>query len=145
MVVKSVPEQWHNFIVLEWNICFQHFFFFFFFTKISTRFVLSYFSLVRLFVTPWTVAHRASLSKGFSRQEYWSGLPFSSSRDLLDPGSNPSLLHCRWILYCWATSKSLQCVHVVTCAYWYPQSRVHLLCEFIKYWHPWGKRRNFSN
>ena len=28
MVVKSVPEQWHNFIVLEWNICFQHFFFF---------------------------------------------------------------------------------------------------------------------
>ena len=41
----------------------------------------------------------------------------------LDPGSNLSLLHCRWILYCWATSKSLQYVHVVTCAYWYPQRR----------------------
>ena len=37
--------------------------------------ILSLFSRVRLFVTPWTVAHQAPLSKGFSRQEYWSGLP----------------------------------------------------------------------
>ena len=37
--------------------------------------VLSCFSYVRLFVTPWTVAHQALLSVGFSRQEYWSGLP----------------------------------------------------------------------
>ena len=36
--------------------------------------VLSHFSHVRLFVTPWTVAHQAPLSIGFSRQEYWSGL-----------------------------------------------------------------------
>ena len=35
-------------------------------------------SLVRLFATPWTVAHQASPSMGFSRQEYWSGLPFPS-------------------------------------------------------------------
>ena len=35
-------------------------------------------SCVRLFATPWTVAHQAPLSMGFSRQEYWSGLPFSS-------------------------------------------------------------------
>ena len=35
-------------------------------------------SRVRLFVTPWTVAHQAPLSMGFSRQEYWSGLPFPS-------------------------------------------------------------------
>ena len=33
---------------------------------------------VRLFATPWTVAHQALLSMGFSRQEYWSGLPFPS-------------------------------------------------------------------
>ena len=33
----------------------------------------------RLFMTPWTVAHRAPLSVGFSRQKYWSGLPFPSS------------------------------------------------------------------
>ena len=37
--------------------------------------------------TPWTVAHQAPLSMGFSRQEYWSGLPFPSSGDLPDPGS----------------------------------------------------------
>ena len=37
------------------------------------------------FATPWTVAHQAPLSMGFSRQEYWSGLPFPSG-DLPDPG-----------------------------------------------------------
>jgi len=40
-------------------------------------------------VTPWTVAHQASLSTGFSRQEYWSGLPFPSPGDLPDPGIKP--------------------------------------------------------
>ena len=43
-------------------------------------------SCVRLFATPWTVAHKAPLSMGFSRQEYWSGLPFPSPGDLPDPG-----------------------------------------------------------
>ena len=38
-----------------------------------------------LFVTPWTVGHQAPLSMGFSRQEYWSGLPFPSPGDLPDP------------------------------------------------------------
>ena len=46
-------------------------------------------------MTPWTVAHQAPRSMGFSRQEYWSGLPF------LSPGNlpNPGLLHCRKTLY----------------------------------------------
>ena len=44
---------------------------------------------VRLFVTPWTVAYQALLSMGFSRQEYWSGLPFPSPGDLPDPGIEP--------------------------------------------------------
>jgi len=43
-------------------------------------------SHVRLFVTPWAVAYQAFLSMGFSRQEYWSGLPFPSPGDLPDPG-----------------------------------------------------------
>ena len=43
-------------------------------------------SCVRLFATPWTVAHQAPLSMGFSRQEYWSGLPFLFPGDLPDPG-----------------------------------------------------------
>ena len=46
-------------------------------------------SRVRLSVTPWTVAHQASPSMGFSRQEYWSGLPFPSPGDLSDPGIKP--------------------------------------------------------
>ena len=40
--------------------------------------LLSRFSRVRLCATPWTAAHQASLSMGFSRQEHWSGLPFPS-------------------------------------------------------------------
>ena len=46
-------------------------------------------SRVRLFATPWTVTHRAPKSMGFSRQEYWSGLPFPSPGDLPDPGTEP--------------------------------------------------------
>ena len=46
-------------------------------------------SCVRLFVTPWTVAYQASQSMGFSRQEYWSGVPFTSPGDLPDPGIEP--------------------------------------------------------
>ena len=48
--------------------------------------VLSHFSGVRLFVTPWTIACQAPLPMGFFRQEYWSGLPFPSPTDLPDPG-----------------------------------------------------------
>ena len=46
-------------------------------------------SPVPLFATPWTVAYQASPSMGFSRQEYWSGLPFPSPGDLPDPGIKP--------------------------------------------------------
>ena len=46
-------------------------------------------SHVRLFATGWTVAYQASLSMGFSRQEYWSGLPLPSPGDLPDPGIEP--------------------------------------------------------
>ena len=45
------------------------------------------------------VAHQAPLSVGFSRQEYWSGLPFPSPGDLPNPRIEPGLLHCRQILY----------------------------------------------
>ena len=54
--------------------------------------ILSRFSCVRLFATLWTVANQASLSREFSRQEYWSGLPCSPPGDLPDTGIEPSLL-----------------------------------------------------
>ena len=46
-------------------------------------------SRVRLFATLWTIAYQAPPSMGFSRQEYWSGLPFPSPGDLPDPGVEP--------------------------------------------------------
>ena len=43
----------------------------------------------QLFATSWTVGHQVPLSLGFSRQEYWSGLPFPSPGDVPDPGIEP--------------------------------------------------------
>ena len=51
--------------------------------------MLSHFSRVLFFVTLWTVADQAPLSMGFSKQEYWSGLPFPSPGDLPNPGIEP--------------------------------------------------------
>ena len=58
------------------------------------RCVLSCFSHVRLFVTPWTVTHQALLSMGFARQEYWSGLPFP-------PPEVPPYSWINWYLLHW--------------------------------------------
>ena len=54
--------------------------------------MLSRFSRVRLFGTPWTVAHQTPLSVGFFRQEYWSGLPCPPPGDVSDPGIKPTSL-----------------------------------------------------
>ena len=51
--------------------------------------MLSHFSCVQLFVTPWTVAHQAPLSMGLSRQEYWSGSPCPPPGNLPDPEIEP--------------------------------------------------------
>ena len=55
-------------------------------------FLLSHFSPVQFFGALWTIAYQAPLSIGFSRQEYWSGLPFPSPRDLPNPGMEPASL-----------------------------------------------------
>ena len=72
--------------------------FFFFYLQLV---FLSFFSLLLFshqvvtnsLVTPWTVAHKAFLSMGFSRQEYWSGLPFPSPGDLPNQGLKLCLLN----------------------------------------------------
>ena len=58
-------------------------YFFFFFSEVKVL------SRVRLFATPWSIAHQAPLSMGFSRQEYWSGLPFPSPGNLPNSGIEP--------------------------------------------------------
>ena len=68
--------------------------------------VFSCFSCVPFFATSWTVAFQVPLSMGFSRQEYWSGLPCPPQGIFPTQGLNLGLLHCRQILYCWATGEA---------------------------------------
>ena len=71
--------------------------------KYTHHAVLGHFSQFRFCATQWTVARQAPLSMGFSRQEYCSGLPFSSPGALPNPGIEPACpcLTCisRWVLY----------------------------------------------
>ena len=73
--------------------------------------MLSCFSHVPLFATPCTIAHQALLSMGFSRQEYWSGLPCPPAGDLPDPEIEPTSL----------MSPSLAGVFFITSATWEAQ------------------------
>ena len=54
--------------------------------------MLSHFSCVQLFATPWTAARQAPLSMEFSRQEYWNGLPCPPPGDPPNPGTEPMSL-----------------------------------------------------
>ena len=55
----------------------------------QVKVVVKSLSCVRLFATPWTIAYQAPQSMEFSRQEYWSGVPFPSPEDLPNPGIEP--------------------------------------------------------
>ena len=65
-----------------------------------TELMLSRFSHIQLFVTPWTVAQQVPLSMGFSRQEYWSVLPCPPPRDL------PKVQKARGTQYSWVGMKA---------------------------------------
>ena len=82
--------------------------------------MLSRFSHVQLFATLWTVAHQAPLSIGFSRQEYWSGLPCPSPGNLPDPGIEPVFL----------MSLALASGFFTTSATWEAPSHEQYLLEF---------------
>ena len=70
-------------------------------------------SVMSDFVTPWTVAHQTPLTMGFSRQEYWSGLPCPPSGDLPDQGIEPVSPALQAILYCWDTGESQWWIYVI--------------------------------
>ena len=106
-IFQAIIPEW---VAISFNRAFSHpgiepespawqvdFFFFFFTTELPGKSimiicVLSHFSRVRLCVTLWTVACQASPSMGFSKQEYWSGLPCPFPGDFPDLGSNPGSL-----------------------------------------------------
>ena len=73
-------------------------------------------SCVWLFVTPWTVAGQAPPSMGYSRQEYWSGLPFPSPRDLPDTGIQPRSWALQADFNIWATREAQECSNYCTTA-----------------------------
>ena len=80
-----------------------------------TKYVLSCFSHVQLFVIPWAVARWAPLSMGFSRQKYWSGLPWPSSGDLPDLGIKPASLMSPALAGKFFTTWEAPCVCVCVC------------------------------
>ena len=82
-------------------------------TRAHRRVCLVARSCPTLLVTLWTVVCQASLSMGFSRWEYWSGLPFPSTGDLPDSGiepASPVAPALEWIIYHWATRNALSCL-----------------------------------
>ena len=77
--------------------------------------VLSHFSRVGLFETLWTVAHQAPLSMGFSRQEYWSGLPFPTPGDLHNPGIKSASLMSPALVGGFLSTRTIWEAHVYVC------------------------------
>ena len=79
-------------------MCITCFIYFLFMTLLAVCVCFSL-SVLSESATPWTVAHQAPLSKGFSRQEYWSGCHSLLQGIFSTQGSNPGLLHRRQSLY----------------------------------------------
>ena len=100
VILLSISDLCPRSIILSsWKMEIWGFFFHFFIKNFpwSTVWlpricVLSCFSRVRLCATTWTITRQIPLSMGLSRQEYWSGLAFPPSGDLLDPGVEPATL-----------------------------------------------------
>ena len=79
-------------------------------------------SCVWLFATPWTVAHQAPLFMEFSRQEYWSGLPWPPPGDLPNPILNLGLCIAGRYFTIWAT-REYQCLMLFWGLPWYPVAK----------------------
>ena len=114
--------------------------------------MLSCYSCVWLFAALWTAACKASLSMGFSRQKYWSGLPCPPPRDLPDPGIptqtslNPTCIG-RWILTTSTSWKTPNMMYFSLFSSW-PIGRINVkqhkmfeIMEFVSC-HTWAKWSN---
>ena len=96
------------------------------------------FSHVQLFAMPWTVARQASLSMGFSRQEYWSGLPCPPPGDLPDPGTehkspgSPALQTDSFLFGQWGSSPILPPSFIFTLSQVHPLCFLHLFLSILR-------------
>ena len=94
------------------------------------------------FCNPYgTVACQAPLSMGFSRQDYWSGLPFPHPGYLPNPRLDGAQVSCigRWILYRWTTWEAYTCLQSIT-----KDSEVLCVCVCV-FWSGWGHKRSCMN
>ena len=85
---------------------------------------------------PWAVAHQAPLSMGFSKQEYWSGLPFPSPGYHPSPGINQALLYYRQILYHFSHQENLSLDKVVinSCCWSWSCNTLAIRCKEFSHW-----------
>ena len=112
-----------------------------FFLSLYAR-VLSHFSRVRLFATLWNVTCQALLSMGFSRQEYWSGLPFPPPGDLPDLGIEPMSLISPALAGGFFTTSTTWDLLESLCSLEY---FCHLICEFPGMFFFLSRRRGNNN
>ena len=92
-------------------------------------------------MTPWTVTHQALLSIGFSRQEYWSGLPFPSQGIFLTQGSNSGFLNCRQSLYYLSHQASIYCAPISIVYFSHLMQRTDSLEKTLRLGKTEGRRR----
>ena len=100
--------------------------------------MLSYFSRVWLFASLWMVARQAPLSMRFSRQEYWSGLPFPSPEDLLNPWIEPWGVEFQSL-----TCPALAGGFVSTSTAWETLVSVYMY-SYCRYYVPWEVLRKYN-
>ena len=96
--------------------------------------LLSRFSRVRLCATPWTAAHQASLSMGFSRQEHWSGLPFPSPMHESESEVAQSCLTLSDPMDCSLPGSSIHGIFQATVLQWVPIAFSHYLHSIRCLW-----------
>ena len=130
-----IPEE--EFKLSFWR--FTHFFVCFRQTCVccvyTTCVVLSHFSHVWLFLTPWTVAYQAPLSRGFSSRNTRVGCCTLLQGIFLTQGSNPHLLHCRRILYLWATGEAH--IYIYIYIYTHPHIDTHMYIYVLHVYEVW--------
>ena len=104
--------------------------------------LFSHKGMAKSFVTPWTVAYQAPLSMQFSRQEYWSGLPFPSAGNLPDPAIKPVSPTLQADSLPLSHQGACVCVCVCNMLYIHTYMCIIHTCYFLPYFIPLSSKRH---